>query len=186
LPDQVIAHVGRIDPKNNLPTLIRAFARFVEASAFGGKLVLVGGEYAKSRDTAYLHVIGELGMGDRIIATGPVPAEELPALYSGALMVAFPSLHEGFGIVAAEAMACGAPLVVSGAGALKEVVGDAALVVESPYDVIGLAEAMQQLWADPASRVELRRKGLARVDRFRPGAIAEQTLQCYRDVAGVV
>jgi glycosyltransferase involved in cell wall biosynthesis len=182
LPEDLVLNVGRIDPKNNLSTLVWAFAAFRKSSRYPGKLALVGGEYPKSRDTAFGTIVEQLGLSDSVLMTGRVPVEDLPGLYGSATMVVFPSLHEGFGIVAAEAMACGAPLVVSDAGALGEAVGDAALVIASPRDVDALAAAMARLWREPGLRRELRRRGLDRVRRYRPQVIARQTLALYRDV----
>ena len=186
LPSNVVLHVGRIDRKKNLPTLVRAFARFQQQNDFDGHLVLVGEEYPKSRDPALGETIRALHLSDRVRFTGPVPDEDLPALYSGAALAAFPSLHEGFGIVAVEAMACGVPLVVSDAGALREVVGDAALVIPSPRDVEALAEAMTRLWRDAELRRELRRRGLQLSQRFRPETVARQTLALYRELVGAL
>jgi len=185
LPKEVLLNVGRIDPKNNISTLVRAYARFREGNAFAGKLVLVGGEYSKSRDTAFRRVVEELGLSDSVLITGCVPVEDLPGLYASATMVVFPSLHEGFGIVAAEAMACGTPLVVSDAGALPEVVGDAALVFGTPHDVDALAAAMARLLQNADLRQELREKGLSWVQRYQPRDVALQTLTLYRDVVGM-
>ncbi len=182
LPPNVILHVGRIDRKKNLSTLVRAFARFQAESGFDGHLVLVGEEYPKSRDMTLGETIRALQMSDRVRFTGPVPDEDLPALYSGAVLAAFPSLHEGFGIVAVEAMACGTPLIVSDAGALREVVGDAALVIPSPRDVEALAEAMVRLWRDAELRQTLRRRGLQLTRRFQPATVARQTLTLYREL----
>ncbi|MEM3433449.1 MAG: glycosyltransferase family 1 protein [Candidatus Methanomethyliaceae archaeon] len=184
LPPHVVLHVGRIDRKKNLTTLVRAFARFQQQNDFDGHLVLVGEEYRKSRDPALMETINALRLSDRVRFTGPVSDEDLPALYSGATIAAFPSLHEGFGIVAVEAMACGVPLVVSDAGALREVVGDAALVIPSPRDDEALAEAMTCLWRDAELRQELRRRGLQLVQRFRPETVAKQTMALYQEVVG--
>src|SRR5581483_2420884 len=95
-----VLHVGSISKKKNLTTLVRAFARLRRRGVVD-KLVLVGRVYQKGQDG------------------------ELPGLYRGAAATAFPSLHEGFGMVPIEAMACGTPVVTSRGGALPEVVGDA-------------------------------------------------------------
>ena len=184
LPENVIIHVGRIDRKKNLSTLVKAFVAFREQSGFDGKLVLVGEEYRKCRDADLLDVIRRLLVSDRVLFTGPVPDADLPGLYGSALLAAFPYIHEGFGIVAAEAMACGTPVIASNAGALMEAVGDAALVVASPYDVESFAQAMLRLWREPELRQELRLKGLRQAARFAPAHAAEQVLALYRRTVG--
>jgi glycosyltransferase involved in cell wall biosynthesis len=183
LPNQTIIHVGRIDRKKNLSVLVKAFAVLMKECAFEGKLVLVGEEYAKSRDPGLVETIGELGLDQEVVFTGAVPDEDLPGLYGSALLAAFPYVHEGFGIVAAEAMACGTPVIASRAGALVEAVGEAALLLDSPYDVGELARRMCQVWGDPELRQKLRAAGLRRARQFTPQAVAQQTLALYHEIA---
>ena len=185
LPDQTVIHVGRIDRKKNLPNLMRAFSSFQERSSFDGKLVLVGEEYPKSLDTTLDSTMERLQVRDDVVFTGPVPSEDLPGLYSSAIMVVFPSLHEGFGLVAVEAMACGTPLIVTDAGAIREVVRDAAMIVNSPHDVEALSHCMLRLWKEPTLRDELRIRGLQVAERFSQEEAARQTLELYREVIGV-
>lgn len=184
LPDQTVIHVGRIDRKKNLPNLMRAFSSFQKRSSFDGKLVLVGEEYPKSLDTTLESTMERLQVHDDMVFTGPVPSKDLPGLYSSAIMVVFPSFHEGFGLVAVEAMACGTPLVVTDAGAIKEVVGDAAVIVDSPHDVEALSHCMLRLWEEPALREELRIRGLHIAERFSQEEAARQILELYREVIG--
>jgi glycosyltransferase involved in cell wall biosynthesis len=96
-------------------------------------------------------------------------------LYAAARVFAYPSLYEGFGIPPLEAMACGTPVVASTAGALPEVLGDAALLVD-PYDEDALAEALQAAAADQG---DLRRRGLARSARYSWKQAADETWQVY-------
>ena len=98
------------------------------------------------------------------------------ALYSSASVFAYPSLYEGFGIPPLEAMACGAPVVSSTAGALPEVLGDAALLVD-PYDEDALAQAIDAARRDPGT---LRQKGLKRAAAFTWLKTAEETWQVYQ------
>ncbi|MGB9880037.1 MAG: glycosyltransferase family 4 protein, partial [Anaerolineae bacterium] len=122
-------------------------------------------------------------IADRVVFTGYVPDEDLPALYSGADLFVFPSLYEGFGLPPLEAMACGTPVVCSKASSLPEVVGDAALMVD-PYDVEALAEAMHRVLSDAVLREELRGKGLARAQQFTWEKAARETLAVYEEVLG--
>lgn len=182
LPAEYVVHVGHIDRKKNLPALVAAFAKFRERTGFAGKLVLVGEVYQKSRDLSLLPTIDALGLKPHVALLGGVPDADMPALYSGAVMAVFPSQHEGFGLVALEAMRCGTPLIASRAGAVAEVVGDAAWVVGDSA-VEPLAEALDWVWRDPALRQTMRAKGLARAQGFRWDETARQTLRLYEDVA---
>lgn len=183
LPEAYVLHVGRIDPKNNIPLLIQAFARFKEGAAFPGKLILIGEQYKKKPDLTVTKAIATEGLEDSVRLLGALPDGDLPAFYSGAVMTAVPSIHEGFGLVALEALRCGSPLIVNRAGAITEVVGDAALVMsESSPDC--MADLLTALWQEPARRQELRRKGLERAKMFDWTLSAQQTLQLYQEVAG--
>ena len=99
----------------------------------------------------------------------------MPAPYSGALAVVLPSLYEGFGLPALEAMACGAPVVAANSSALPEVVGSAGLLVD-PRDARGLAEALRRLITEPDLREQLARAGLARAATFTWERAARETL----------
>src|SRR6185503_20273033 len=110
---------------------------------------------------------------------GYVPREELPALYSGATAFVYPSLLEGFGLPVVEAMACGTPVITSNNSALKEVAGNAAVLVD-PLSVRELAEAMMRLAEDGGAREELSRRGLRRAEQFSWTRTAELTLDAYR------
>jgi glycosyltransferase involved in cell wall biosynthesis len=148
LSDFVLA-VGDLGPRKNIPALAAAVSR------------LGGPELA---------IVGKPGHGGRSILAeaggrwlGPVEDEVLAELYSAAMVVAVPSLYEGFGITALEAMACGAPVVVSDRGALPEVVGAAGIVVEPTADALaeGIAAA-----TEPATADRLREAGPARAAEF--------------------
>lgn len=105
--------------------------------------------------------------------------EELRALYSGALAVLVPSLAEGFGLPVVEAMACGAPVIASNAGALPEAADEAAMLI-APDDVHAWSEALARIAADDAFRAQLRERGFARVRRLDAGATATALLESAR------
>jgi glycosyltransferase involved in cell wall biosynthesis len=106
--------------------------------------------------------------------------DELRGLYGGAEVLVFPSLHEGFGIPCLEAMKCGVPVVAARSGAIPEVVGDAALLVDSPTDAGALAEAIHRLLEDELLRQDLIAKGAARAAQFSWPRSADQVLALYQ------
>lgn len=181
LPADFVLHFGRIDRKKNLTMLVHAFDRFRRLSGYGGRLVLVGEEYAKSRDDELYATIAALNLTDHVQFTGPVPDADAPAIFSLATVTVFPSLHEGFGIVPLEALASGSPVITSRAGAVREAVGEAAFMLPS-NDVESLANALILLNSQPQLRAEMRARGLAHAAGFSWEKAAAQTLALYREV----
>ncbi|KAB8330865.1 glycosyltransferase family 4 protein, partial [Scytonema tolypothrichoides VB-61278] len=161
--------------RKNVATLLRAFAllrsRGERATlAIAGRAL--GGDPRLFPDLDGL--IADLGVGAAVRRID-VPLEDGPLLYRACTLFAFPSRYEGFGLPPLEAMACGAPVVVSDASSLPEVVGGAALRV-APDDVVGWAAAISRLLGDPALRADLRRRGFAQAARFSYRRAAEETL----------
>jgi glycosyltransferase involved in cell wall biosynthesis len=126
----------------------------------------------------------ELGLEDRVRVTGRVEKEELVRLYNRAQVFVSPSLYEGFGLPAAEAMACGAPLVATTAGAFPEVVEDGVSgLLVAPGDGRALAAAIERLLGDADLRARLGQEGRRRIaERFSWRETAVQTLALYQDV----
>lgn len=182
LPRPAILHIGSISRKKNLLPVVQAIHALRNEGA-GIRLVLVGREYGKGRDMALYSYIEKHQLKDVVCFTGPVSDEDLPALYSGARLLAFPSLHEGFGLVPVEAMACGLPVVTSGGGAVAEVVGDAALVLHEPRSSEMWIEAIRCLLQDEEKWQELRTRGLDRARLFDPRRAARETLELYQEAA---
>jgi glycosyltransferase involved in cell wall biosynthesis len=113
---------------------------------------------------------------------GFVPDEILPAIYSSAEVLAFPSLYEGFGLPILEAMACGTPVVASCASCLPEVAEGAALMVE-PTNVDGLSTALEQVLTDAELRARLIGQGRQRASQYTWRVAAERLLEVYERVA---
>jgi glycosyltransferase involved in cell wall biosynthesis len=185
LPERYFLHVGRIDRKKNLPLLLRAFADFRSRSGFDGKLVLVGEPYKKSPELALYSTLRDLNLNQAVILTGRVPDLDLPALYSAALATTFPSFHEGFGLMALEAMACGSPVIAHAAGALQEVVGEAALVLDTATDVQSWSAALHRVADDASLRARLREAGLERAKVFAAERAAADTLSLYTEIVNL-
>jgi glycosyltransferase involved in cell wall biosynthesis len=183
---QYVLYAGGISPNKNLATLVRAYARLPQRHC-GLKLVLVGDCQSDGFKSCYhqlRELIGALGIGSDVIFPGFVPDERLTELYSGASVFAMPSLDEGFGLPALEAMACGAPVIASKGNALEEVAGGAGLLVD-PNDEAGLAAALHSVLSDDQLREELSRRSLARAAQFSWRSAAQQLLAVFAETAAV-
>jgi glycosyltransferase involved in cell wall biosynthesis len=177
LPQEYVLFVGTIEPRKNLPRLVRAYANAVRTEPAFPALVLVGmrgwqtGEFERA--------LAESGVRTRIRIAGYVPEEDLPRVYAGATLFVYPSLYEGFGIPVLEALACGIPTITSSTSSMPEVAADAALLVD-PHDTDALAAAMLRLFRDEPLRGVLRRRGIARAADFNWERTATLTIETYR------
>ncbi len=168
--------VGTLQPRKNYARLIQAFGRLPHSPTTRYHLVIAGGK-GWLYDAIFAEV-DQLGLRERVIFPGFVADADLPALYSAARVLAYPSIYEGFGLPMLEAMACGTPVVTSTAACLPEVAGDAALLVP-PTDVDALAAALDRALTDKALRTDLIAKGLARARQFTWDKSARQLLDIY-------
>ncbi|NRQ40506.1 glycosyltransferase family 4 protein [Nonomuraea sp. NN258] len=169
-----VAFLGALDPRKNVPNLIRGFARAVKSLPEPPALVLGGGVHEDDVDAACREVEATV----KVVRPGFLRAPDLPGFLGGALVVAFPSRGEGFGMPVLEAMACGAPVLTTHRTSLPEVGGDAVAYTEPDADSI--ATALGQLLAAPERRRELRAAGLARAREFTWDASAEAHLSTYQ------
>lgn len=151
--------VGLIQPRKNLPRLLEAFVTVARTDP-EAQLAIVGRE-GWATEQVKAQVVA-LGLGEKVVFTGAVPDEDLPALYNAAAVLAYPSLYEGFGLPPVEAMACGTPVVASNTTSLPEVVGEAGLLVD-PLDSSALAAALLQVLQDRDLATHLATAGPARV-----------------------
>lgn len=174
-------YVGTLQPRKNLPTLIRAFASLVEGGEIGGDVKLVLAGKAGWRCQGILELAHKSLARDRLVVTGYVASEDLPALLSGALAYVLPSWYEGFGLPVLEAMACDTPVICSNVSSLPEVAGDAALLID-PRDASALAHAMARIYRDPALREALVKRGRVRVGAFSWRSCAEKVLAALEAV----
>ncbi|MFQ5611932.1 MAG: glycosyltransferase family 4 protein [Anaerolineae bacterium] len=175
-PGYILA-LGNIHPRKNLARLLQAYETLRGRRASTPPLVWVG---LQRWDSAAL-VRQARAAG--VVMPGFIAGADLPALYRGAAMLAYPSLYEGFGLPPLEAMACGTPAIVSNTTSLPEVVGQAALRV-NPTDVEGIAGAMARLLDDAPLRRRLRESGLERAREFTWTRTAQRLLACLEDRGG--
>ncbi len=175
-----LLYVGGLSPHKNLVRLVEAFAQGAPRDV---KLVMVGDVH----DVFHTHVpqiraaIAQHALEDRVILTGFVPDDELVFLYSRAYALILPSLLEGFGLPAVEAMACGTPVVCSRAGSLPEVVGEAGVYFD-PTDVGSIAGAILSLCDSPSQRGALARLALERSTLFTWEESARRLLECFDEL----
>jgi glycosyltransferase involved in cell wall biosynthesis len=162
-------YVGGISPHKNLGTLLHAFAQLRRTRAYEDVRLLVVGDYAgdvfHTCYQALQDLTGTLNLRGQIRFTGYVPDEELVHLYAAAQALVLPSLLEGFGLPAVEAMACGCPVLASSAGSLPEVVGDAGLLFD-PQDAGAICAAMRRVLDNVDLRSQLSERGRQRCERF--------------------
>jgi len=177
--ERYVLAVGTVEPRKDLPGLVAAFDR-VAGEDPDVRLVLAGPDGWGVE--ALAEAVGQAHHQDRIVRLGWVDDDERAALLRGATVVAYPSVYEGFGLVPLEAMAAGVPVVSTRAGAIPEVVGDAAELVEVG-DVDALAGALSRLLGDEGRRAELVAAGHLRRARFRWETTVDDIAALYRRAA---
>lgn len=168
--------VATLEPRKNLKRIIQAF------QALGIKdlqLVIIG----KSGWDTSLQGVDFKQFKNNVLFTGYVNRQELAALYSGALCLAFPSLYEGFGLPILEAMKCGCPVVTSHLSSMPEVAGKAGILVD-PLDVEEIGKGFYEVVSNKAKRQEMIKEGFKQVGKFSWEETAKETLKVYEKVIG--
>ncbi len=170
LPDRYLLYLGTLQPRKNLERLLAAYARLPQDAP---PLVLAGarGWYFQRIAAA----MAEHGLAGRVLLSGYIADPDVPAVLSAATALLYPSLYEGFGLPALEAMACGTPVVAANTSSLPEVVGEAGLLVD-PLRVEEIAAAVRRLLADDGLRADLARRGRDRAGLFTWERCARETM----------
>ncbi len=179
LPERFILYLGTIEPRKNLSTLIRAYAK---VRPEGIKLVCAGGRGWMYQDV--FQTVEELRVTREVIFPGFLPEDDLPLWYSAADVFVYPSAYEGFGLPVIEALACGVPTITTNASSLPEAAGDAALLVP-PDDSDALAECLAQLLGDPHLQSDLALRGPKQAGHFTWRRAASETTNVYAHALGL-
>jgi len=172
----LLLHVGHTGERKNLPALLHALVLLRRWGALA-TLLQVGGRPTPAQSA----LIAELGLRQAVRFAGLVPEQDLPALYNAAAVFVFPSLYEGFGLPALEALACGTPVVAGKAASLPEVIGDAGELVD-PRSPPALAATIAALLEDETRASEMTQRGLARAAQFSWERCARQTRDAYQAI----
>ena len=174
-----ILGLGTLEPRKNFAGLVEAFARLRQRRSLPHRLLIVGGKgwlyepiFERVRD---------LGLEEWVRFPGFVADADLPAIYTLAACLAYPSFYEGFGVPALEAMACETPVLTSKTSSLPEVVGSAAVLVD-PYDIESIVEGLDRVLHDEPLRAELRAAGQEQAQRFTWERAAHELLSAYRSL----
>jgi glycosyltransferase involved in cell wall biosynthesis len=167
--------VGVLQPRKNLPMLVKAFCTAKRIARFPHRLVIVG---KSGWLTGEVEAVLAAAPPKDVMRTGYVLDEHLPLFYGCAELTCYPSLYEGFGLVPLEAMSCGCPVAVSRASSLPEVVGDAGVLLD-PQNIGDWIDAIGRLLADPAERERLAACGLKQAAKFSWTRTALNTQSVY-------
>jgi glycosyltransferase involved in cell wall biosynthesis len=177
-----LLYLGGFDCRKNVIGLLHAFAACRQAL---GDVSLVIGGRLPAADSPFAPdprpVARALHLGSSVSFAGWVDEQDKPALYSGALALAFPSYYEGFGLPVLEALSCGTPAIIGAGSSLEEVAGPGGLAVK-PGDNRALADALTRIVRNETLRLELADRGRRHAAGFSWARTAEQTLAAYRQV----
>ncbi len=181
IPDgPYILSLSTIEIRKNIDAVIRVYGRLASAGKLHGvSLVLAGPKGWK--DGAIFDAISKFPeLSGKIVMTGFVDDADLPVLYSGAMLFAFPSLYEGFGLPVLEAMKCGTPVVCSNTSSLPEITGNACFLID-PQNEEELEWAFLRLFESGELRTEMARRGVAQAQQFGWNETAMHTVSVYKE-----
>jgi glycosyltransferase involved in cell wall biosynthesis len=179
LPSQYFLFTGAMNRRKNLDTLLHAFRLFHNQIQSDIKLVITGRMDWGGRELEK-GILRE-NISESVVLIGYISESDLPIILGQAMALIYPSLYEGFGFPPLEAMACGAPVIASRAGAIPEITGGNALLID-PLDIIGFRDAMQEIIEDKKLRLTLSEQGRKWVSHFSWERTARETSQIYENI----
>lgn len=174
-----ILYLGSDKPHKNLKNTLLAFSQVAGKTDLN--LVICGVKSDKTRSP--MQIWNDIGLKERITFLDFIPQKELPLLYTGAKLLIFPSLYEGFGFPVLEAFSCGTPVVASNSSSIPEVAGDAAFLV-NPSNVDSISAGILTVLNDRSIRLDLIEKGKKRVGLFSWREASERVLKIFREAVG--
>lgn len=178
LPDHFILYVGMLEPRKNIPLLLRAYRRVLDQGP--APFLVLAGRMGWGVEPVR-QIINELALPEQIHFTGYITPEDLPFVYNLADLFVYPSLYEGFGLPPLEALACGTPVITSAVSSIPANMGEAAILVP-PADELALSAAMTEVLNNHELRQQLSTKGLLQAAKFKWETTARQTIEIYLQV----
>ena len=176
-----VLFVGTIEPRKNVMSLMTAWASLPAAFRDEHRLLIAGMKGWNVEST--MRRLAQMTRDDASVEyLGYVPEDDMPALVAGACALVYPSLYEGFGIPVAQAMAAGCPVITSHNSSLREVAGDAALLID-PRSVAEIASAIRKVVESVTLQDNLRLLGLARATHFTWKRAAIESLHYFADIS---
>ncbi|MDH5560915.1 MAG: glycosyltransferase [Deltaproteobacteria bacterium] len=180
LPDEYLLFLGNVKPHKNIMGLIQSYLMALIERKDLPPLVILGNHKQLNDNFPRLNeILSSESIRKQIIFTGYLPYEDIPAVYSKALLFLFPSFYEGFGLPVLEAMACGVPTITSNCSSLPEVSGEAARLVD-PYDHEDISRSILEMAGDRKLREHYRKKGFEQVKKYSWANSASKHLELYK------
>lgn len=180
LESPFILSVGARRPHKNFRRLVMAFANI--SKEYPHNLVIVGPPDVRFKDEIN-NTVEQTGLKKKVKQLEWVSEEDLPSLYSLADLVVLPSIHEGFGLPALEAMACGTPVIAADNSSFPEVIGSAGILVD-PFNLEEIEDSIRLLIEDEEKRIYFSKAGLSRSAEFSWDLPAQRILGIYREIVG--
>lgn len=179
-PDQkFILSVGTLEPRKNLPVVVKAFALLPNEIRNQYKVVFVGGKGWQNEELN--QTINDLNLKNKVIFTGFIPDDDLSYIYNRASIFVYPSKAEGFGLPVLEAMACGVPVITSDNSSLPEVTGNAGILID-PKNEKEIAQSIKTILLKPKLAQKMSLAGIKQAKKFSWMTAAKQTLKVFEEM----
>lgn len=179
IPSNYILYVGNLEPRKNIPALLKSFAKLKKETYLDYHLVIAG-QKGWLYDSIF-KTVEDLSVSKDVTFTGYISAEDKSALYKNASLFVYPSLYEGFGIPILESMSCGIPVICSNTSSMPEAAGEAALLVD-PNDSDAIAVAMNKMLSNEDLRNEKIQLGYRQAEKFSWDKSAEKLMSIYQSL----
>ncbi|MFB2896072.1 glycosyltransferase family 4 protein [Aerosakkonemataceae cyanobacterium BLCC-F50] len=180
IPDgSYILSLSMLEPRKNTLQTIRCFENLIKSENIKDLYLVLAGKKSRDFPKVWAEISSEPILKERIIVTDFVAAQDLPALYSGAIVFVYLSFCEGFGLPPLEAMQCGTPVITSNTTSIPEVVGEAGIAID-PQDSDRLCHNILQIYNHPSLRKDLSLKSIEQAKKFSWSKCIEQTIAAYK------